>query len=266
MGEKEGEKWGWGKRCAGGENVEKDRQAERDVERDGENGMKEGLRLDCFYVPVKEETSLLTSPSSTGTSSDMARMLLLVFIVVQPGSCALWVSQPPEIHTQEGATAFLPCSFNASQGKPAIGSVTWYRDKVALGKEMRNETPEFRGRLASVASARFLCDHQAELHIWDIRGHDAGVYVCRVEVLGLGVGTGNGTLLVVEKAPSTTKANVSNGAQATVEEMGGAGRELEEGETETERRRAAAPRDSCPLHQATVTWEHTPTPWMASDE
>ncbi|XP_059967157.1 natural cytotoxicity triggering receptor 3 [Mesoplodon densirostris] len=147
------------------------------------------------------QTSLLMSPSSTGTPFDMARMLLLIFIMVHPGSCALWVSQPPEIRTQEGTPAFLPCSFNASQGKLAIGSVTWYQDKVAPGKEVRNETAEFRGRLAPLASSRFLCDHQAELHIWDTRARDAGVYVCRVEVLGLGVGTGNGTLLVVEKGP-----------------------------------------------------------------
>ncbi|KAM5287459.1 natural cytotoxicity triggering receptor 3 [Hipposideros larvatus] len=131
----------------------------------------------------------------------MARMLLLIFTMVHPGSCALWVSQPPEVRTQEGVTAFLPCSFNASRGRLAIGSVTWYRDKVAPGYEVGNRTPEFRGRLAPLASSRFLCDHQAELHIWDTQGRDAGVYVCRVEVLGLGVGTGNGTLLVVETEP-----------------------------------------------------------------
>ncbi|XP_059255795.1 natural cytotoxicity triggering receptor 3 isoform X2 [Mustela nigripes] len=129
----------------------------------------------------------------------MTQMLLLIFIMVHPGSCALWVFQPPEIHTQEGTAAFLPCSFNASRGKLAIGSVMWYRDKVAPGKEVRNGTPEFRGRLAPLPPSRFLCDHQAELHIWDTQDCDAGVYVCRVEVLGLGVGTGNGTLLVVEK-------------------------------------------------------------------
>uniref|UniRef100_A0A8C3YER8 Natural cytotoxicity triggering receptor 3 n=1 Tax=Catagonus wagneri TaxID=51154 RepID=A0A8C3YER8_9CETA len=114
----------------------------------------------------------------------MARMLLLIFITVHSGSCALWVSQPPEIRTQEGTPASLPCSFNASQGRLAIGSVTWYRDKVAPGKE-------------------------AELHIWDTRGRDAGVYVCRVEVLGLGVGTGNGTLLVVERGPPQLAAPTS---------------------------------------------------------
>jgi natural cytotoxicity triggering receptor 3 ligand 1 len=115
------------------------------------------------------------------------------------GSCALWVCQLPEIHTQEGTTTLLPCSFNASQGTLAIGSVTWYRDKVALGKEVSNMTPEFRGRLAPTSSSRFLYDHQADLHIWDTQCHDAGVYVCRVEVLGLGVGTGNGTRLLVKK-------------------------------------------------------------------
>ncbi|XP_036902692.1 natural cytotoxicity triggering receptor 3 isoform X1 [Sturnira hondurensis] len=134
-------------------------------------------------------------------SSGTAQMLLLIFIVVHPESCALRVSQPPEIRTQEGAAALLPCSFNASQGRLAIGSVMWYRDKVAPGKEVRNRTPEFRGRLAPLAPSRFLCDHQAELQIWDTRGSDAGIYVCSVEVLGLGVGTGNGTLLVVEKGP-----------------------------------------------------------------
>nr|XP_020025272.1 natural cytotoxicity triggering receptor 3 isoform X1 [Castor canadensis] len=104
----------------------------------------------------------------------MAWTLSLIFIMVYAGSCALWVCQLPEIHTQEGTTTLLPCSFNASQGTLAIGSVTWYRDKVALGKE-------------------------ADLHIWDTQCHDAGVYVCRVEVLGLGVGTGNGTRLLVKK-------------------------------------------------------------------
>lgn len=205
--------------------------------------------------------------------SDMARILLLIFITVHPGSCALWVSQPPEIHTREGATALLPCSFNASQGRRAIGFVMWYRDKVAPGKEVRNGTPEFRGRLAPLASSRFLCDHQAELHIWDTRGRDAGVYVCRVEVLGLGIGTGNGTLLVVEKGPPGLGAltalllragfyafsflSVAMGStiyyQGKCESWsrdkgrgdGGAARELEEGETETRtRRRAAAPSDS----------------------
>ncbi|XP_060045436.1 natural cytotoxicity triggering receptor 3 isoform X2 [Erinaceus europaeus] len=130
---------------------------------------------------------------------DMTRRLLLIFIMIHSGSCTLWVSQPPEIHIQEGKAAILPCSFNASQGKLAIGSVTWYRDKVALGKEVNNGTPEFRGRLVPLVSSRFLKDHQAELHIWDARSHDTGVYVCRVEVLGLGTGTGNGTLLVIEK-------------------------------------------------------------------
>ncbi|XP_074254360.1 natural cytotoxicity triggering receptor 3 isoform X1 [Saimiri boliviensis] len=129
----------------------------------------------------------------------MAWMLLLILIMVHPGSCALWVSQPREIHTLEGSSAFLPCSFNASRGKLAIGSVMWFRDEVASGKEVRNGTPEFRGRLAPLASSRFLHDHQAELCIRDVRGHDAGIYFCRVEVLGLGVGTGNGTRLVVEK-------------------------------------------------------------------
>nr|UWX10978.1 natural cytotoxicity triggering receptor 3 [Caracal caracal] len=131
----------------------------------------------------------------------MPRMLLLIVIMVHPGSCVLWVFQPPEIRTQEGSAALLPCSFNASRGRLAIGSVAWYRDKVAPGKEVRNETPEFRGRLAPLASSRFLCDHQAELHIWDTQDCDTGVYVCRVEVLGLGAGTGNGTLLVIEKGP-----------------------------------------------------------------
>ncbi|XP_073938658.1 natural cytotoxicity triggering receptor 3 isoform X2 [Castor canadensis] len=110
----------------------------------------------------------------------MAWTLSLIFIMVYAGSCALWVCQLPEIHTQEGTTTLLPCSFNASQGTLAIGSVTWYRDKVALGKE-------------------------ADLHIWDTQCHDAGVYVCRVEVLGLGVGTGNGTRLLVKKGPLQTK-------------------------------------------------------------
>ncbi|XP_008065880.1 natural cytotoxicity triggering receptor 3 [Carlito syrichta] len=148
-------------------------------------------------------------PFTTGTPFNMAWTLLLILITVHPGSSALWVSQPPEIRTQEGSSAFLPCSFNVSQGIPAIGSVTWFLDKVAPGNEVRNETPEFRGRLAPLASSRFLYDHQAELQIWDTQGHDAGVYVCRVLVLGLGVGTGNGTRLVVEKGPPQLVAGLA---------------------------------------------------------
>lgn len=93
----------------------------------------------------------------------------------------------------------------------------WYRDKVAPGKEVRNGTPEFKGRLAPLASSRFLCDHQAELHIWDTRGRDAGVYVCRVEVLGLGIGTGNGTLLVVEKGEAQEAVSPRLGAPLSLE-------------------------------------------------
>ncbi|XP_042540286.1 natural cytotoxicity triggering receptor 3-like isoform X1 [Dipodomys spectabilis] len=158
----------------------------------------------------ESQTLLLRPPSPTGAPSDMAGMLSLVFIMVHSGSCFLWVFQPPEIHAQEGTTALLPCSFNASQGKQTIGSVTWYRDKVAPGKQVSNMTPEFRGRLAPLAPSRFSHDHQAELCIWAIGGDDAGVYVCTVEVLGLGVGSGNGTRLLVAKgeamggSPSST--------------------------------------------------------------
>ncbi|XP_017517002.2 natural cytotoxicity triggering receptor 3 isoform X1 [Manis javanica] len=191
----------------------------------------------------------------------MAWILLLIFILVHPGSCALWVSQPAEIHTQEGTAAFLPCSFNASRGRLAIGSVAWYRDKVAPGKEVKNGTPEFRGRLAPPASFRFLCDHQAELHIWNTQECDAGVYVCKVEVLGLGVGTGNGTLLVVEKGPSqlgdstvlllragfyafsflsvAVSSTIYYQGKCELWSQGNGGRELEEGETEIKRTRRA---------------------------
>ncbi|XP_058521653.1 natural cytotoxicity triggering receptor 3 isoform X1 [Ochotona princeps] len=129
----------------------------------------------------------------------MAWRLLLFSIVAHSGCCTLWVSQPSEVRTQEGTTAILPCSFNATPGRLAIGSVTWYRDKAVPGKEMKNETPEFRGRLGTLATSRFSYDHQAELYILNLQGRDTGVYVCRVEVLGLGVGTGNGTRLVVQK-------------------------------------------------------------------
>uniref|UniRef100_A0A8C5Y255 Uncharacterized protein n=1 Tax=Microcebus murinus TaxID=30608 RepID=A0A8C5Y255_MICMU len=103
--------------------------------------------------------------------------LILIMVVLlsslPSGSCALWVSQPPEIHAQ--------CSFNAGRGRLAIGSIICFRDKVAPGKEVRNETPEFRGCLA-------------ELYIWDTRGLDAGVCAYSVEVLGgvSGWGTGLG--------------------------------------------------------------------------
>lgn len=109
------------------------------------------------------------------------------------------MSQPPEVRAQEGTTASLPCSFNVSRGKAAIGSVTWYQDKVAPGMELSNSTPGFRGRLASFSVSQFLRDHEAGLLIQDTQSQDAGIYVCRVEVLGLGVGTGNGTRLLVEK-------------------------------------------------------------------
>ncbi|XP_038197837.1 natural cytotoxicity triggering receptor 3 [Arvicola amphibius] len=128
------------------------------------------------------------------------KALLLICIVIYPGSCALWVSQPPEIRVQEGTTALLPCSFNASRGTMAIGSVTWYQDKVAPGTQVSNMTPEFRGRVVSFAVVpRFIRDHKAELIIQGVQSRDSGIYVCRVEVLGLGVGTGNGTRLLVGK-------------------------------------------------------------------
>lgn len=111
------------------------------------------------------------------------------------------MSQPREIRVQEGTTALLPCSFNASRGTVVIGSVTWYQDQVALGMQVSNMTPEFRGHVASFAVVpQFIRDHKAELIIQDIQSRDTGIYVCiMVEVPGLGVGTGNGTRLLVGK-------------------------------------------------------------------
>ncbi|KAM5262651.1 natural cytotoxicity triggering receptor 3 [Ctenodactylus gundi] len=140
-----------------------------------------------------------SGPPLPGVRSNAAWTLWIGLVTVLPGSCVLWVSQPHEVHTQEGATALLPCSFNASQGSRAIGSVTWYRDEVASGKEVTNRTPEFRGRVGPLAAPRFLFDHPAKLHIWDIRDSDVGVYVCRVEVLGLGAGTGSGTWFLLAR-------------------------------------------------------------------
>ncbi|KAM6185042.1 natural cytotoxicity triggering receptor 3 [Rhynchocyon petersi] len=136
----------------------------------------------------------------------MAWMLFLLFLMVHPGSCALWVIQLPEIQAQEGTSISLPCSFNASKGSQAIGSVMWYRDKVAPGNEVTNETPEFQGRLAPLRPDHFFRDHQAELQIQNTQAHDAGLYLCRVEVLGLGIGTGNGTWLVVEKGETKARS------------------------------------------------------------
>ncbi|XP_010608225.1 natural cytotoxicity triggering receptor 3 [Fukomys damarensis] len=107
----------------------------------------------------------------------MAWTLLFVLTTLHTGSCDLWVSQAAEVHAQEGAAALLPCSFNASSSGLAIGSVTWYRDKVAPENEVKNETPEFRGRLAPLAPSRFLREHQAELRLGDTRARDAGVYL-----------------------------------------------------------------------------------------
>ncbi|XP_063095287.1 natural cytotoxicity triggering receptor 3 isoform X2 [Cavia porcellus] len=145
--------------------------------------------------PLLPVSSVTQVPSAA--PSDMAWLQLLLFISVHPASCDLPVYQVAEVHAREGAPALLPCSFNASQTRPAIGFVTWYRDTVAPGNEVKNGTPGFQGRLAPLASARFLGEHQAELRIREARRPDSGVYVCRVEVLGLGAGTGNGTRLRV---------------------------------------------------------------------
>lgn len=150
----------------------------------------------------RDNPDILLQAFLLSSMEESVKVSLWVFSLLT-GTCALWVFQPPEIHSQEGATAFLPCSFNATQGTQAIGTFMWYRDKVARGKEVMNRTPEFRGRLAPFAISRFLHDHQAELTIWNSRDNDSGVYVCWVEVLGLGIGTGQGTLLVVEKGETS---------------------------------------------------------------
>lgn len=64
---------------------------------------------------------------------------------------------------------------------------------------MSNVTPGFRGRLVSFSVSQFIRDHKAGLLIQDTQSYDAGIYVCRVEVLGLGVRMGDRTRLLVEK-------------------------------------------------------------------
>ncbi|XP_021005789.1 natural cytotoxicity triggering receptor 3 [Mus caroli] len=146
----------------------------------------------------------------------MAKVLLVIFIMVYPGSCALWVSQPPETPVQKDTTASLPCPFNAIRGKPATGSVTWYQDKVTLGMELSNVTPGFGGRLVSFSVSQFIRDHKAGLLIQDTQSYDAGIYVCRVEVLGLGVRTGDGTWLLVEKGPPQQASNTEQEAHTSI--------------------------------------------------
>lgn len=146
----------------------------------------------------RDNRDILLQAFLLSSMEESVKVSLWVFSLLT-GTCALWVFQPPEIHSQEGATAFLPCSFNATQGTQAIGSFKWYRDK----KEVMNRTPEFTDRLAPFTPSRFLHDHQAELTILNSRDNDSGFYVCWVEVLGLGDGTGQGTLLVVEKGETS---------------------------------------------------------------
>ncbi|XP_032318590.1 LOW QUALITY PROTEIN: natural cytotoxicity triggering receptor 3 [Camelus ferus] len=90
----------------------------------------------------------------------VARGLFLWVFSLPPGSCVLWVSQLPEIHTQEGPPASLPVPSMPAKGEWPLG----------LSHGTRTKWPQ--GRRVST---------------------------CQMEVLGLGVGTGNGTLLLMEK-------------------------------------------------------------------
>ncbi|XP_020954112.1 natural cytotoxicity triggering receptor 3 isoform X2 [Sus scrofa] len=80
----------------------------------------------------------------------MARMLLLILIRVHSGSCALWVSQPPEICTQEGTPAFLPVPSTPARGDWPLAlshgtGTNWPQGRrvVVLGQGVRtgNGTP-----------------------------------------------------------------------------------------------------------------------------
>uniref|UniRef100_A0A4X2JZJ9 Natural cytotoxicity triggering receptor 3 n=1 Tax=Vombatus ursinus TaxID=29139 RepID=A0A4X2JZJ9_VOMUR len=121
------------------------------------------------------------------------------FFVYPPDSSSLSIFQPPQIQAQEGGSVSLSCLFNISQEGPAIGFATWYLDVVAPDREVNNKTLEFRGRLEGSDQSQFLWDRLIELRIRDIRVSDAGLYLCVVEILGSGTGTGEGTRLVVKE-------------------------------------------------------------------
>ncbi|XP_051008477.1 natural cytotoxicity triggering receptor 3 [Acomys russatus] len=83
--------------------------------------------------------------------------------------------------------------------------------------EVSNVTPKFRGRVAAFAAvSQFIRDHKAELLIRDTQSHDSGMYVCRVEVLGTGIGTGNGTWLLVEKEHPQQASDTEQAAHTSI--------------------------------------------------
>ncbi|XP_072493653.1 natural cytotoxicity triggering receptor 3 [Notamacropus eugenii] len=129
----------------------------------------------------------------------MAWKLLFIFLSACPGSSSLSIFQPPRIQAQKGGSVSLSCLFNISQEGPAIGFATWYLDVVAPDREVNNKTLEFRGRLVSSDQAQFLWDRMVKLQIRDIRVTDAGLYLCKVEILESGIGIGEGTRLVVKE-------------------------------------------------------------------
>ncbi|XP_036622067.1 natural cytotoxicity triggering receptor 3 [Trichosurus vulpecula] len=134
----------------------------------------------------------------------MAWKLLFIILSPCPGFSSLSIFQPPRIQAQEGGSVSLSCLFNISQEGPAIGFATWYLDVVAPGREVNNKTLEFGGRLVFSDQTQFIWDRMVKLQIQDIRASDAGLYLCKVEILGSGIGTGEGTRLVVmegERSP-----------------------------------------------------------------
>ncbi|XP_078011602.1 lymphotoxin-beta isoform X1 [Phascolarctos cinereus] len=144
----------------------------------------------------------------------MAWKLIFIFLSACPGASPLSIFQPPSIQAQEGGSVSLSCLFNISQEGPAIGFATWYLDVVAPDREVNNKTLEFRGRLEGSDQAQFLWDRLIELRIRDIRVSDAGLYLCKVEILGSGSGTGEGTKLVVKegfhKLPVESRSDLSS--------------------------------------------------------
>ncbi|XP_074045229.1 natural cytotoxicity triggering receptor 3 [Macrotis lagotis] len=115
------------------------------------------------------------------------------------GSSSLSVFQPPRIQVQKGGSVSLSCLFSISHKGSAIDFTTWYNDVATLDREVNNKTLVFRGRLVFSDQAQFLWDQMVELQIRDIRIYNAGLYLCKMDVLGLGIGTGEGTKLVVKE-------------------------------------------------------------------
>ncbi|XP_051899859.1 natural cytotoxicity triggering receptor 3-like [Pristis pectinata] len=99
---------------------------------------------------------------------------------------------PSSVSATQGGSVLLNCTFEVISS--SVGKFGWRRPSLNL--EISDQIPFYRDSVVR-SGQKLFAQKTAFIEIKDLAKFDSDLYVCEVEIRGVGKGKGNGTELIV---------------------------------------------------------------------